>query len=235
MMNLVKYISRSGAASRRNAETLIRAGRVTVSGQVETNPAYRVKSDDRIRLDGNILDVVEDFHYVLLNKPRGYTCSNADPHADMLALHLIHLPGVRLVSAGRLDKDSEGAIIFSDDGDFVNRLSHPRYGILKRYRVITRNPISEEGLEKIRSGIRDGGEMLRVKAVRKIADREYEFILNEGKKREIRRLTAAVGAPTLVLKRLTIGSVELGTLQPGKWRNLTTSEINALKNLMKQS
>ena len=234
-MNLVKYISRSGAASRRNAETFIRSGRVTVSGRIETNPAYRVKADDRVRLDGTILDVVEDFHYVLLNKPRGYTCSSADPHADQLALHLIHLPGVRLVSAGRLDKDSEGAIIFSDDGDFVNRLSHPRYGILKRYRVITRNPISEEGLEKIRAGIKDEGEMLRVKSVHKVADREYEFILNEGKKREIRRLTAAVGAPTVVLKRVSIGKVELGTLPPGKWRNLTPSEINALQNMMKQS
>jgi 23S rRNA pseudouridine2605 synthase len=228
MMNLVKFIAACGAASRRQAEALIRSGHVVVNGEIMLNPACRITAGDLVLLDGKKLALPEKRHYFLLNKPRGYVCSNADTHAEKLAVELFALPDVHLVSAGRLDKESEGAIIFSDDGDFINRLAHPRYGVLKRYIVETARPLPPHAMTEMIAGIRDGGEMLRVIAVKPLAARRYEVTLNEGKKREIRRLTAFFGCITTRLRRISIGSVELGELPAGAFRELTTGEITAL-------
>ena len=230
MMNLVKYLSSCGAASRRKAEELIRSGAVTVDGSVVMEPGFRVNETSAVALEGVPLEVPEMRHYILLHKPRGYVCSNADAHAAKLAVRLINIPGVRLVSAGRLDKDSEGAIIFSDDGEFINRLAHPRYGILKRYMVTVERPITPQWQQKMLSGIVDAGEKLRVISIREAAPCRYEIILNEGKKREIRRLTAAAGAPTVRLVRVAIGNVELGRLPLGKYRELSRDEVETLLN-----
>ena len=230
MMNLVKFLSCCGAASRRKAELLIRNGAVRVNGATITDPAWRVDENCEVILEGRILALPEKRHYILLHKPRGYVCSNADSHAEKLAVDLIDIPGVRLVSAGRLDKDSEGAIIFSDDGEFINRLAHPRYGVLKRYEVTTAGAISELWQKKMVDGIKDDGEMLKVISIRELSCCHYEIILNEGKKREIRRLTAAAGAPTRRLIRVAIGQVELGKLACGSFRELDDSEIAALLN-----
>lgn len=228
MMNLVKYLSACGAASRRKAELLIREGKVSVDGVPELNPASRIAPGMSVTLDGRVLNLPEKRHYFLLNKPRGYVCSNSDRHAEKLAVELFDMPQLHLVSAGRLDKDSEGAIIFSDDGEFINRLAHPRYGILKHYIIETRCPLTDTALERIRSGIRDDGELLQVHAITPIAPCRYEVVLNEGKKREIRRLTAAVGAPTIFLQRISIGPVKLGSLKSGEFRELEAVEIAAL-------
>ena len=227
-MNLIKYLSNCGAASRRKAEELIRSGHVAVNGNIECNPAFKVAENMIVSLNGTQLSLPEKHHYILLHKPRGYVCSNADAHAEKLAVELIGIPGVRLVSAGRLDKESEGAIIFSDDGEFINFLAHPRYGVLKQYEVFTVRPISALWQKKMVSGITDDGENLKVISIKEISPCHYEIILNEGKKREIRRLTAAAGAPTKRLIRQSIGNVELGTLPCGKYRELSTSEIEAL-------
>lgn len=228
MMNLVKYLSFCGAASRREAERLIRSGHVTVAGAVEINPARRVDGSEPVALDGNTLTPPGQRHYVLLHKPRGYVCSNSDRHARLLAVDLIDIPGAKLVSAGRLDKDSEGAIIFSDDGGFINFLAHPRYEVLKRYHVSTARSLSAGDLQRIRDGIRDDGEFLQVKAVRELVPGKYEFILNEGKKREIRRLVAACGNTVTHLVRVEIGGVALGALPCGKFRELTPAEVALL-------
>ena len=228
MMNLVKFIAASGAASRRQAETLIREGKVAVNGSLCTNPAHRVAEDEEITLEGRRLSAAEKLWYILLNKPCGYVCSNADAHAEHLAVELLAEIPARLVSAGRLDKDSQGAIIFSNDGNFINRLAHPRYGVLKTYIVRTANTLKEESLKKITSGITDDGELLKAESIRPVGKKLYEMILNEGKKREIRRLTAACGAPTVQLTRVKIGSVELGDLQEGKFRELTPEEVAEL-------
>jgi 23S rRNA pseudouridine2605 synthase len=231
MMNLNKYISYCGAASRREAEARIRGGEVTVNGTVELNPAYRVMVNDAVALAGKVLLPPVQRHYVLLHKPRGYVCSNADVHAEHLAVELINIPGARLVSAGRLDKDSEGAIIFSDDGEFINFLAHPRYEVLKKYLVTANRPLTETELAAIRGGISDDGEFLQVRSVCPTGKRnEYEFILNEGKKREIRRLVAACGAKVTRLIRMEIGNVALGGLPVGKFRELSAGEIAGLWN-----
>lgn len=228
MDNLVKFISSSGAASRRQAEKLIRAGRVTVDGAVNCDPAYRVSPENTVLLDGRKVEKVTNFRYFLLNKPRGYVCSNADDHAEKLAVDLFAGISEKLVSAGRLDKESQGAIIFSNDGNFINRLTHPRYGVLKKYHVYTDGVLSEKDLVGISSGIRDNGDFLKAEKVTPLSDGGYEFILNEGKKREIRRLTAACGCPTLRLIRKEIGAVKLGNLPEGKFRELTGEEIKSL-------
>ena len=228
MMNLVKFIAACGAASRRQAETLIRNGRVAVNGVVTVNPACRVTAEDVVVLEGKRLSMPEKRHYFLLNKPRGYVCSNADVHAEKLAVELFAMPEVHLVSAGRLDKESEGAIIFSDDGNFINRLAHPRYGVLKRYIVETAEPLPPEALAQMADGIRDDGEILRVIAIKPLASRRYEVTLNEGKKREIRRLTAFFGCMTTRLRRISIGRVLLGDLPEGAFRELTAAEIESL-------
>jgi 23S rRNA pseudouridine2605 synthase len=201
---------------------------VTVNGEVTLNPAHRVSPDEVVTLDGNTITPAEKKWYILLHKPRGYVCSNADSHAEKLAVDLLKEIPARLVSAGRLDKESEGAIIFSDDGDFINRLAHPRYGVLKRYIVETARPLPPHAMTEMIAGISDGGEMLRVIAVKPLAARRYEVTLNEGKKREIRRLTAFFGCITTRLRRISIGSVELGELPAGAFRELTTGEITAL-------
>lgn len=230
MMNLVKFLSSCGAASRRKAEELIRSGHVAVDGKVVCDPAFRVDGTQPVTLDGTPLAMPEKRHYILLHKPRGYVCSNADAHAGKLAVELIDIPGVRLVSAGRLDKESEGAIIFSDDGEFINRLAHPRYGVLKRYEVTTVRPVSAEWQKKMVQGITDDGENLKVISIKELASCRYEIILNEGKKREIRRLTAAANAPTKRLIRVAIGGIELGKLACGSFRELSRSEVDLLTN-----
>ena len=228
MMNLVKYLSVCGAASRRRAEARIRAGSVAVDGVVETDPARKLAGNESVTLDGRELRVPERRHYILLHKPRGYVCSNSDAHAEHLALELIDLPGVRLVSAGRLDKESEGAIVFSDDGEFVNRLAHPRYDVRKTYRVAVRPQLTPADRERICSGIVDAGETLRALAVRELADGEYEFVLNAGRKREIRRLVRACGAAVTRLVRTQIGPVTLAGLASGRWRELAPAEVAGL-------
>lgn len=181
---------------------------------------------DRITVDGKPLSQKGEKRYLMLNKPRGYVCTNADPHADLKAVDLIRLtPPLRLFSAGRLDKDSEGLILFSNDGDYVARLTHPRHEILKVYQVRVRREFKPAELEQMRRGVLERGELLKVHAVSRCGDCTYLITLNEGKNREIRRLTAALGSPTRRLKRLQIGALRLGGLHVGNWRELTPAEI----------
>lgn len=223
---LTKFLASAGIASRRAAGELVKAGLVAVNGEIEREPGRRIRPGDTVVCGGKPVHPAETPRYVMLHKPRGYVCTHSDRHAERKAVDLIDLPE-RLFSAGRLDKESEGLILFSNDGAFVERLTHPRYGILKRYRVRTARDLDAEAMERIRSGVSDGGETLRVHSVRRLAPYEYEFVLNEGKKREIRRITAACGAPTLRLKRVQIGALKLGMLKPGEWRELTPEEREA--------
>ncbi len=222
---LVKRLAAAGVASRRAAGDLVLAGRVTVNGERVLEPGRRVTAEDRVELDGVLLPEPERKHYIMLHKPRGYVCTNADRFAEKKALDLIRLdPPVRLFSAGRLDKESEGLILFSNDGDFVAALTHPRHEICKEYRVHTARPIPAAQRERLCRGIEEGGERLRARHVEELAPCCYRFILNEGRKREIRRMTAAAGAPTRRLIRLRIGALTLGDLPPGHWRELTPAE-----------
>lgn len=223
---LVKFLSAAGVASRRAAGDLVKAGRIAVNGRTIREPGFRILPADTVTLDGRPVEPAGRFHYIMLNKPRGYVCTNADPYAPRKAVDLIRLdPPVRLFSAGRLDKESEGMILFSNDGDYVARLTHPRYEIRKTYLVRVTREFTEPELTRIRTGITDGGEHLRVISIAPAGNCLYRIVLNEGKKREIRRITAAVGSPTLELRRIRIGGLALGDLPQGAFRELTPEEV----------
>ncbi len=225
---LVKFLSSAGIASRRAAGDLVKSGRIAVNGTIITEPGFRLNSGDRVSCDGTPVLPTEKKYYIMLNKPRGYVCTNADPHAERKAVDLIRLtPPVRLFSAGRLDKDSEGLILFSNDGDYVAKLTHPRYEVRKVYLVRLRRELTPAEIEMMLHGIRDNGELLRVLEVSRCGDATYQLTLNEGRNREIRRLTARIGSPTRRLKRLRIGELSLGKLPPGSWRELTPEEVAA--------
>ena len=225
-MNLTKRLSTGGAASRRKAAELIKQGAVTVNGKVETNPATIVGPKDRIRINGSELEEIPEHVYIMLNKPRGYVCTNEDVHAKKKAVDLIHLrKNVRLFSAGRLDKDSEGLIIFTNDGKFADRLMHPRNEILKTYALSVEHPFTDEQLQQMVEGIEDDGESLSAEEVFQTGERKYMLVLAEGKKREIRRMVAALGNDTKRLERVAIGNLKRGMLKPGEWRFMTRRDV----------
>ncbi len=231
---LAKFIARCGAAARRKAAELVKSGAATVNGRIELDPAFPVDPGrDVVLLAGQPLRPPAAAVYIMLNKPRGYTTSHADAHATHLAVELIDCPEARrLVSAGRLDRESEGLLIFSNDGTFIQHLEHPRYRIHKRYRVTADCPLNAAARARMQRGVTDAGENLRAVSVEPVAGAQNVYLIElaEGKKREIRRMLKAVaGAATLRLERLSVGPVELGDLAPGRWRKLTPREVAALQ------
>ncbi|MCF6176322.1 MAG: rRNA pseudouridine synthase [Victivallaceae bacterium] len=225
-VSLNRFISAAGAASRRKCAELIKNGQVTVNGKIVTAPGNRVEASDLVEVDGNVVSIGKRY-YIMLNKPRGYTCTAADPYAEHKAIDLIELPNVRLFSAGRLDKASEGLLIFSNDGDYVDRLTHPKYGIPKTYELTTNQPIATDFLPELLKGIHDAGEVLKAIEFSAIAPCLYKVVLNEGKKREIRRMAKVAGCRTEKLLRTTIGKLKLGNLGSGCWSQLTHQERQA--------
>ena len=226
-VNLTKYLSSSGAASRRHSAELIKAGKVTLNGKTETNPGTRVLPGDSVLLEGRKIEPKSrsERHYIMLNKPRGYVCTSEDVHAAKKAVDLIRTgDGARLFSAGRLDKNSEGLILFSDDGDFVEQLTHPSHEIEKTYEVSTDAPLTESDVRRLLRGIADAGDLLRALAVNRLGPCKYELVLGEGKNREIRRMMDALGRTTKRLKRTAVGLLRLGGLDVGEWRELTERE-----------
>ncbi|MDD5727221.1 MAG: pseudouridine synthase [Victivallales bacterium] len=227
---LSKYLSVCGIASRRKSCEMIRNGMVAVNGEIIREPGFKISSADEVSCNGQVLQIPGKL-YIMLNKPVGYLCTSDDPHASRKAIDLIKLPpgtaAVRLFSAGRLDKDSEGLLIFTNDGEYAERIMHPRYGVLKRYRVITDAGIPEPELERLRHGISDGNEVLRPEKIIRTGRCRYLFILNEGRKREIRRLVKSAGTAVKTLKRIMLGSLKLGNLPSGKWRCLSPDDIKA--------
>lgn len=227
-IRLVKFLSTYAGVSRRAAGDLVKNGCVTVDGKTVTEPGLRVTPENRVTLNCTPVKAQQRKYYIMLNKPRGYVSTNADPHADKKAVDLIVLPDApRLFSAGRLDKESEGMLLFSNDGEYVATLTHPRNEILKTYIIQLQRELTSAEISKILNGIEDDGEFLHALELNALGNRRYSIILNEGRKREIRRMTAAVGSPTLRLKRVKTGKLELGNLAAGQWRELTFEEVQA--------
>ena len=204
---------------------LIKNGHVSVNGEVRTDPSVRIVPGDRVTLDGKAVEPPRGYVYVMLHKPRGYVCTAEDPHAPKKALDLIDLPGVRLVSAGRLDKNSEGLILFSNDGAWIEQLTHPRHGTRKTYQVTTDKPLSSADIRRLTTaGVQNDGETLRAISIRAEAPGRYVFILGEGKNREIRRMLESLDNRTRRLKRIAVGALRLGGLPMGQWRTLSPAE-----------
>ena len=231
-MRLQKYLSEAGVASRRASEQIILAGRVAVNGEIVRLLGTKVQpGKDEVAVDGRVVKPRRKL-YVALNKPPGYVCSKNDPEKRNVIGELLPKEWDNLQSVGRLDKESEGLLFLTNDGDFSLKLTHPRYGLRKKYLVTVMGKIEPGMIGKFLSGIEDAGEILKVSKARVLSANNSrsvaELELTEGKNREIRRLFAVVGLTIERLQRVSIGPIKLGELPAGKWRILTETEIKSL-------
>jgi 23S rRNA pseudouridine2605 synthase len=229
---LQKFLAEAGVASRRASEQLILAGRVAVNGSVVRKLGTRIDpARDRVELDGHPLKARRKL-YIALHKPRGFLCTRKDPYERRTVSELLPKEWSHLASVGRLDGDSEGLLFLTNDGDFALRLTHPRYGVRKVYRVTVRGRVEPAALQKVLAGVEETGELLKADKARLISANNSQSVveleLSEGRNREVRRILAALGFEVSRLLRVQIGRIKLGELPPGKWRTLTEPEIKSL-------
>ena len=232
LVRLQKLLAEAGLGSRRHCETLITAGQVHVNGQPVTTLGSKVEpGTDRVTVAG-VSVRVERKIYIALNKPAGYICTSHDPQGRRRAIDLIPVDLPRVYTVGRLDGDTEGLLLLTNDGTFSLRLTHPRYKMPKTYCAEVGGALGDDQIDQLLRGVWSDGELLRaaqVFGVRSIgADTELQLVLREGKKRQVRRMLAVVGCPVRRLVRLSVGKISLGNLKPGQWRYLTNEEIRSL-------
>lgn len=237
-IRLQKYLSECGYCSRRKAEELIEAGKVKVNG----HPA---KLGDKVRLRGDVVTVrgekvtrTENARvYLMLHKPRGFVTTMKDELGRKCVADLVSDAPAKVFPAGRLDKDSEGLLLFSSDGEFVNLMTHPKHHIEKRYRVTVRPPVSDQALLQLEEGVIIDGRKTAPCEVNTIVEEDnrvvLEFVLHEGRNRQIRKMCEAVNLNLIRLKRFAIGNLKLGMLPQGKWRLLSDREVRDLIALAK--
>ena len=230
---LQKYIARCGAASRRAAEELILAGRVKVNKTTVTELGTKVDCDnDKVFLDGKILEPEKKLYYIMLNKPKGYVATASDERGRDTVTDLVSDIDARLYPVGRLDYLSEGLLFLTNDGDFTYKMTHPTQHISKKYQVVVSGIPEFEDIKKLRCGVDIGGYITAPARVDIVHTEERTAQLNitisEGKNRQVRKMCEAVGYPVLRLRRVNIGGVSLGNLPLGKWRHLTDAELNKL-------
>ena len=231
-VRLQKFLADAGIASRRASEQIILEGRVEVNGKVVRELGSKIEpGHDHIRVDGQEIKAKRKL-YVALNKPPGYICSRTDPEGRKNVSNLLPREWSNLYSVGRLDYKSEGLLFFTNDGDFALHLTHPRYGIRKKYLVTVKGEVTQEIAKLFTKGIQHEGELLRAEQVRILkahpAHSLVEITLKEGKNREIRRLFETQQFEIERLQRIQIGRIKLGQLPKGKWRTLTPPEIKSL-------
>ncbi len=231
-IRLQKLLSERGVTSRRKAEELILAGKVKVNGHVAK---LGDKADDRrdiITVRGKRIEPAQEKVYIMLHKPRGFITTLQDERERKCVEELVRDVGVRVFPVGRLDRDSEGLLLLTNDGDFANAVIHPSSHVPKRYRVTVRAVVEDEQVQPMRDGmLLDGVKTApaEVVIVSSAPDRSVlEVVLYEGRNREIRRLCEQLGLEVIRLRRTAVGTVKLGMLPPGKWRHLDPREVRAL-------
>lgn len=234
IQRLQKYLANAGVASRRKAEELITAGRVSVNGNVVTELGTKVDDgSDEIVVDGKVISK-SDRNWVALNKPRGYVTTRDDPQGRPTIYELLP-PHLRsLFYVGRLDVESEGLLLLTNDGDRAHRLLHPKFQVPRVYDVIVSGGVTAETVRKLLAGVEldDGtakAESVKVMPARHADESKLRILLREGRKREVRRMMRAVGHPVRRLRRISYGPVQLGRLASGEWRQLTAEELKGLK------
>lgn len=232
---LQAFLAHCGVASRRACEKIILDGRVSVNGSIITELGSKVTVNDDVCLDGKKLHLEEAKRYVLLNKPLGYVCSQSDEKGRPVAIDLLRQKyKERLYNVGRLDMFSFGAIIFTNDGDFAAKLSHPSSELEKEYIVDSSLSLPRNLVEDFQKGIRVDGVFYKAKFAEEINSHRLRVVLVEGKNREIRRVFEDAGISIKRLCRVRIGNLELGDLGPGESRDLTNFEVQALLRLCKK-
>ena len=234
IVRLQKYIAMSGAASRRAAEVMISDGRVSVNGETVTEQGVKVEiGNDKVSLDGKLLRVTEKKYYIALNKPIGYVSSVKDQFDRPTVVDIIKQDiDARIFPVGRLDYDTEGLLLLTNDGDFTYRVTHPKFVMDKTYWVKVKGSMTIGAMNALRNGV-DIGDFVTSPAEAEILDAAngyslIEITIHEGKNRQVRRMFEAIGYEVEGLKRTRIGVVELGNLPLGRWRYLTAHEINCL-------
>lgn len=231
MERLQKIIARAGVCSRREAEKLILNGRVTVDDKIITELGTKVDSNQKICVNGKPIEICAEKIYILLNKPRGYVSTAHDERGRPTVLDLIDV-SERVYPVGRLDLNSEGLILLTNDGELTNLLIHPRFELEKTYRAKISGIITEEKLDKLRAGVElDDG--LTAPAEIYLLDKDLvEITIHEGRNRQIRRMFAAIGCDVKRLRRIKFAGLTLDGLKVGKYRFLTAEEVAELKNLV---
>jgi 23S rRNA pseudouridine2605 synthase len=230
-MRLAKYLAHAGVASRRAAETVIVAGRVTVDGKLVTDPAREVGEDNTVSVDGRRLEGPEPRVLYAVNKPLGVVSTVRDTHGRPTVVELVPAEGLRLYPVGRLDADSSGLMLLTNDGELANRLTHPSFEVAKTYRVKVGGAVGEGALEALRRGVLLDGRPTAPARVRRVSADELEVTIHEGRNRQVRRMCEAVGHPVLELQRVAFGPLRLGALQPGAFRRLRDRDVERLRAL----
>lgn len=231
-----KILASRGVASRRHAEQMILEGRVTCNGLVCSLGESADPATDELLIDGKPLPEKDPFVYIMLNKPRGYVTTLSDEKGRKTVAQLVSDCNCRIYPIGRLDMDSEGLLLMTNDGDLANRIMHPKHEVKKTYRVSLKN-YSTEALERLKQPITLDGYPLRTPDVVLLertvnSDKAIvEITIHEGRNRQVRRMCAIAGMDVMRLTRVREGSLTLGKLQPGKWRYLNENEIKHLKEL----
>ena len=233
-MRINKYIAGSGLCSRRKADEFIMNGNVKVNGAVLKEPGYDVKEGDRVTVNGIDLKEQEEMVYYLLNKPAGYITTAKDEQDRATVLDLVPDIGERVFPVGRLDMNTTGALILTNDGNAAYRLTHPKKEVFKTYHALVKGVVSKEKLWKLRNGVDIGGYVTKPARVTLLKENKnstlLEISISEGKNRQVRKMCKAVGNPVQELQRISIGEIRLGRLREGTYRKLTKAETEYIKN-----
>jgi len=229
-MRLAKYIAHAGVASRRAAEDIVRAGRVTVDGQTTLDPARDVGDVNRVAVDGDELRGIETRVIYALHKPRGVVSTARDPQGRPTVVELVPRDLRRLYPVGRLDADSTGLILLTNDGELAHRLTHPSFEVPRTYRARVAGPaLREPALQRLRDGVKLDDGPTAPAVVRRLGPHELEITLHEGRNRQVRRMCETVGHPVRALARIRYGPLELGDLKVGAHRRLGAVDVARLR------
>jgi 23S rRNA pseudouridine2605 synthase len=226
-VRLAKFLAHGGVASRRKAEEIIAKGVVTVDGEVVTDPARDVGADNDVRVNGAPVSA-EETEVWAVNKPAGVVSTAREPGSRPAVVELVRDSSARLYPVGRLDADSTGLLLLTNDGALANQLTHPRYEVPKTYRARLRKPVADGDLKKLRGGVELEDGPTAPAEVRRLGRGEIEIVLREGRNRQVRRMVEAVGNEVVALRRVAFGPLLLGDLREGEARRLTEAEVEGL-------
>lgn len=233
-MRINKYIAASGIASRRKADELIAEGKVKVNGAVLKQPGYDVVEGDKVQVDGHLITASEELVYYMLNKPVGYVTTTADEHDRLTVLDLMSDVTARVYPVGRLDYDSAGLLIMTNDGELSNHIAHPKNKVWKTYMAEVAGQLNLDKIRELQRGVLVDGRMTakaKVKLLKQKGDMSLvEVQIYEGRNRQVRKMFEAVSCKVTFLQRTQVGELKLGRLHEGDYRKLTREEIEYLKN-----